>query len=133
MTEADHRSDARERALYVLYEAASKMCSVPEVFAQHVLEPEVLTEELAVGTEDHREKIDGLIAERAEGWTLDRMAIIDLAIMRLAVYELLERPEVPTAVILDEAVELATRFSTDASGRFVNGVLAAIARDIGRL
>lgn len=133
MTDADRRSEARERALYVLYESASKDLTVTEVFEQHVLEPDPLTKELALGTDDHRSRIDALIAGRSEGWTLERMAVIDLAIMRLAVFELLERPEVPAAVVLDEAVELATRFSTDASGRFVNGVLAAIARDLGRL
>jgi len=58
------------------------------------------------------------------------MPILDLAIMRMALFELLERSEVPTAVVLDEAVDLAKRFSPDDSGRFVNGVLAAIASEV---
>jgi N utilization substance protein B len=58
------------------------------------------------------------------------MPVLDLNVMRLGAYELLERPHVPTAVVLNEAVELAKRFSTDDSGRFVNGVLAAIAHDV---
>ena len=58
------------------------------------------------------------------------MPVLDLSVMRLAVFELVERPDVPTAVVLDEAVELAKRYSTDDSGRFVNGVLAAIAADV---
>jgi N utilization substance protein B len=58
------------------------------------------------------------------------MPVIDVAIMRMALFELLERADVPTAVVLDEAVDLAKRFSTDDSGRFVNGVLAAIASEV---
>ena len=58
------------------------------------------------------------------------MPVLDLNVMRLGAYELLARPEVPTAVVLNEAVELVKRFSTDDSGRFVNGVLAAIAADV---
>ncbi len=60
------------------------------------------------------------------------MPVIDLSVMRLATYELIARPDVPVAVVIDEAVELAKRFSTDHSGRFVNGVLAAIAADVRR-
>ena len=74
--------------------------------------------------------IDRHIDERAKGWTLTRMPVLDLNVMRLGVFELLERPDVPTAVVLNEAVELAKRFSTDDSGRFVNGVLAAVAADV---
>jgi N utilization substance protein B len=58
------------------------------------------------------------------------MPVIDRTVMRIATFELLERPDVPSAVVLNEAVELAKRFSTDDSGRFVNGVLSAIARDV---
>ena len=67
---------------------------------------------------------------RAKGWTLDRMPVIDLNVLRIASFELAERPDVPVAVVLDEAVELAKRFSTDDSGRFVNGVLSALAGDL---
>ena len=74
--------------------------------------------------------LDELIAAKAKGWTLARMPVLDLSVMRLAVFELIERPDVPTAVVLNEAVELVKRFSTDDSGRFVNGVLAAIAHEV---
>ena len=63
---------------------------------------------------------------KAKGWTLARMPLIDLTVMRIAGFELLGRLDVPVAVVLDEAVELAKRFSTDDSGRFVNGVLSAL-------
>ena len=69
-----------------------------------------------------------MIAAHAQGWTLERMPAIDRTVLRIAGFELLDRPDVPVAVVLDEAVELAKRFSTDDSGRFVNGVLASIAK-----
>ena len=124
----DERSDARERALYLLYEAESKGIAPADALALQVLEPDALTAELVAGVGEHRERLDAAIAARAKGWTLDRMPVIDLNVLRIASFELAERPEVPVAVVLDEAVELAKRFSTDDSGRFVNGVLATVAR-----
>ncbi|MGA1060815.1 MAG: transcription antitermination factor NusB [Ilumatobacteraceae bacterium] len=130
MTTADDRSDSRERALNLLYEARSKGVSVAEVIDALVVRPDDLAERLARGSDDCAGRADELIAAKARGWTLARMPVIDLAVMRMATFELLERPEVPTAVVLDEAVELAKRYSTDDSGRFVNGVLAAIAAEV---
>lgn len=124
----DERSDARERALYLLYEAHSKGIDPVEAVRAQVIEPEELTQFLVQGVEEHRGALDEMIAAHARGWTLERMPVLDLQVMRLAAFELLHRPEVPTAVVLAEAVELAGRFSTDDSGRFINGVLAAIAR-----
>ncbi len=126
----DERSDARERALYLLYEAESKGIAPADALALQVLEPDALTAELVAGVGEHRERLDAAIAARAKGWTLDRMPVIDLNVLRIASFELAERPEVPVAVVLDEAVELAKRFSTDDSGRFVNGVLSALAGDL---
>lgn len=129
MERPDERSDARERALYLLYEAHSKGIAPVDTIDLQVIEPDELTQELVRGVGDHLERLDAMIDERAQGWTLARMPVLDLNVMRLGAYELLERPHVPTAVVLNEAVELAKQFSTDDSGRFVNGVLAAIARD----
>jgi N utilization substance protein B len=126
----DERSDARERALYLLYEAHSKGIAPADALALQVLEPDVLTTQLVSGVGEHRERLDAAIASRAKGWTLERMPVIDLNVLRIASYELAERPDVPVAVVLDEAVELAKRFSTDDSGRFVNGVLSALAGDL---
>ena len=126
----DERSDARERALYLLYEAHSKGISPTDALALQVLAPDELTAALVTGVEAHRDRIDSAIAARATGWSLDRMPVIDLNVLRIATYELAERPDVPVAVVLDEAVELAKRFSTDQSGRFVNGVLSAVAGDL---
>jgi transcription antitermination protein NusB len=130
MDRPDERSDARERALYLLYEAHSKGISPADTIDVQVLEPDALTQELVRGVSAQMFKIDELIAGRSKGWSLTRMPVLDLSVMRLAVWELLQRPHVPTAVILNEAVELAKRYSTDDSGRFVNGVLAAIAADV---
>mgnify|MGYP000846105506 CR=1 FL=1 len=122
----DQRSDARERAMLLLYEAHSKGITAREALRAQVLKPDELTFDLVEGVEDHRERIDAVLAAHAKGWTLARMPIIDLTVMRIAAFELLGKPEVPVAVVLDEAVELAKRFSTDDSGRFVNGVLSAL-------
>jgi N utilization substance protein B len=126
----DERSDARERALYLLYEAHSKGIDPTDALALQVLEPDELTTMLVSGVEAHREQLDAAIAAKAKGWTLDRMPVLDLNVLRLASFELAERPDVPVAVVLDEAVELAKRFSTDDSGRFVNGVLSALVDEL---
>jgi len=126
----DERSDARERALYLLYEAHSKGVAPADTIELQVIEPDAMTQELVTGVGEWLDTLDAHIATHAKGWTLARMPVLDLSVMRLAVYELLRRPDVPTAVVLNEAVELAKRFSTDDSGRFVNGVLAAIAADV---
>lgn len=125
-TENDARTDARERSMILLYEAASKSLPVSEVVEAQVVSPDALTRLLVLGVDEHRDRLDAEIAAHAKGWTLARMPLIDLTVMRIAGFELLARPEVPVAVVLDEAVELAKRFSTDDSGRFVNGVLSAL-------
>jgi transcription antitermination protein NusB len=122
----DERSDARERALYLLYEAESKGLTPIEVLELQVLEPDELTQTLVRGVAEHRDRLDAAIADKATGWTLARMPMIDLNVLRIGAFELAERPDVPTAVVLDEAVSLVKQFSTDDSGRFVNGVLAAL-------
>jgi N utilization substance protein B len=83
--------------------------------------------EIVDGVTDHREEIDELIVSYAQGWVIDRMPNIDRALLRLAAWEILFNSEVPTAVAIDEAVELAKEYSTDDSGRFINGVLGRIA------
>jgi N utilization substance protein B len=122
----DERSDARERALILLYEAETKGIAPSEVLAAQVAPPDELTLVLVRGVEAHLAQLDAAIAAHAKGWTLARMPAIDRNVLRVAAFELLGRRDVPVAVVLDEAVELAKRFSTDDSGRFVNGVLAAL-------
>ncbi len=132
MERPDERSDARERALYLLYEAHSKGIAPADALSLQVLEPDELTRTLVSGVGEHGEQIDQAIARRAKGWTLARMPVLDLNVLRLGAFELAYRPDVPVAVVLDEAVELAKRFSTDDSGRFVNGVLSALVDDLRR-
>ena len=127
---ADERTDAREQAIMLLYEAEQRSVSPLELLADRGLASEDLALALLRGVENARPAIDSLIVEHAKGWALDRMPALDRAVLRLAIHELNDRPDVPTAVIIDEAVELAKRFSTDDSGRFVNGVLASVARKV---
>jgi N utilization substance protein B len=84
---------------------------------------------LVEGATDHLPDIDLLLEEHADGWTVARMAAVDRTILRVAVEELLFRGDVPDAVAINEAVEAANELSTEASGRFVNGILGRIARD----
>ncbi len=89
--------------------------------------------EVPVGTLDvafYRDDIDATIRRFARGWSLERMPVVDRAVLRMAIYELLHRPDVPTGAVISEAVELAKRYSTDDSGRFVNGMLSNIAEEV---
>jgi N utilization substance protein B len=126
----DRRSDARERALYLLYEADAKGISPVDALELQIVEPDEMTTTLIRGVAELRDRLDEAIAARASGWTLERMPVLDLSVLRIGAFELAQRPDVPVAVVIDEAVELAKRFSTDASGRFVNGVLSALAEDL---
>ena len=130
MSRPDERSDARERALYLLYEAHSKGISPSDALSLQVLEPDELTVLIVNGVEAHTAELDAAIAVKSKGWTLERMPVLDLNVLRIAAFELLERSDVPVAVVLDEAVKLAKRFSTDDSGKFVNGVLAALTAEL---
>jgi N utilization substance protein B len=123
-------AEARERALVLLYEAESRAANVADVVASEVVAPPALAVDLARGVEAGTPRYDALISSKARGWRLERMPMIDRAILRLALHELSERPDTPTAVVLDEAVELAKRYSTENSGRFVNGVLAALVPEV---
>jgi N utilization substance protein B len=121
---------ARERALELLYETEAKDATVEGILAALPVTPDPYAVDVVTGVSEHRERIDALILRLAPDWPLDRMPVVDRNVLRLGVYELMDRPDVPTAVILDEAVALAKRYSTDESGRFVNGVLAAAAREL---
>jgi N utilization substance protein B len=127
---ASTRRQARERALGLLYEAVSKGRSARSVLDDQPVEPDPFAVDVATGVDEHQADIDQLIRRFARGWTLERMPVIDRLLLRMGSYELLERPDVPTAAVISEAVELAKRFSTDDSSRFVNGVLARIADEV---
>ncbi|MGH9170338.1 MAG: transcription antitermination factor NusB [Acidimicrobiales bacterium] len=121
------RRRSRERALELGYEAEAKQISLVDLVAELPVAPEEYGERLAVGLGKRIGEIDALVSAHSSGWALDRMPAVDRCILRIATYELLAEPDVPFAVVIDEAVELAKEYSTEDSGRFVNGVLAAIA------
>jgi putative hydrolase of the HAD superfamily len=130
-SEVESRRGARERALELLYEAEAKALSVERVLAGLPVAPVEMAVELVRGVAAHAERIDEIVARRvAPRWTLARLAALDRAVLRLATYELLERPDRSNAVIINEAVVLARRYGTDGSARFVNGVLSAVAAEI---
>jgi N utilization substance protein B len=124
------RSKARKRAVDVLYEAGQRDGDVLETLKARLVQSDPPVPEYAVelveGVVGNRARIDELLATYAQDWTLDRMPPVDLAILRLGVYELLWRDDVPDAVAVSEAVELASSLSTDESPAFVNGLLARI-------
>jgi N utilization substance protein B len=124
------RSRGREVALQVLYQVEQNPgVSSEEIrrfIQRRLLEDRKLcefTEGLIAGVKEHQERIDAMISQVAENWRLDRMATIDRNILRLGAYEMLFRPEVPAKVAINEALELAKRYSTAQSSRFVNGIL----------
>jgi len=123
------RRAGRERALSLLYEAEAKGLSVDDLLAELPVAPDPFALDLVRGVGTGRERIDAAIAGHAINWEIDRMPAVDRALLRLAVYELMERGDVPVGVVISEAVELAKQYSTEESGSFVNGVLAAVAAE----
>ena len=124
------RSLARERALGLLYEASLKSIAPSEVIAALTVPPDPFASALVLAVEVGRERIDALVGAASVDWELDRMPVLDLSVLRIAVAELIGWPETPVAVVLNEAVELAKEFSTEESGRFVNGVLSTVAAEV---
>jgi N utilization substance protein B len=124
------RSKARKRALDLLYEAELRGEPVLELLDQRITEasPPVVpyAAQLVRGVQEHRERIDELLAAHAEDWTLDRMPAVDRNILRIGAYELLWADDVPDGVAISEAVQLARSLSTEASPAFVNGLLARL-------
>jgi N utilization substance protein B len=124
------RRQARERALSLLYEAEAKQASPTDVLDELPVAPAPFAEELVRGVAAHADQVDDLIGRYARDWTIERMPAVDRALLRMAVFELLHRPDVPTGVVISEAVELAGQYSTDESSRFVNGMLSRIADEV---
>ena len=126
------RSKARKRAVDLIYEADLRGADAVTTLAERVAlaDPPIndYTIELVEGVQEHREAIDELLAEYSEGWTLERMPGVDRAILRIGLFELLWSAEVPDAVAIDEAVELAKALSTDDSPKFINGILGRVLR-----
>ncbi|WP_019180679.1 transcription antitermination factor NusB [Microbacterium yannicii] len=131
------RTKARKRALDILFQADVRGDEIATILAAEAKraanEPArqaswLYAREIVDGVIDNRDAIDEQITTFAKDWSLSRMPAVDRAVLRLATWEILYNDEVPAAVAIDEAVELAKEFSTDDSGSFVHGVLARIAR-----
>jgi transcription antitermination protein NusB len=121
------RHQSRERALGLLYEAELKGETPSVVLEELPIPADEFTRVLVEAAEHRRPDADRLIAEASVGWPLDRMAVVDRLILRMASAELLDPAGPPVAVVIDEAVELAKTYSTDESGGFVNGILSTVA------
>lgn len=131
------RTKARKRALDILFQADVRGDDLATVLAAEARraanEPAresswLYARDIVDGVIDHRDEIDEQITTFAKDWSLARMPAVDRAVLRIGTWEILHNNDVPTAVAIDEAVELAKEFSTDDSGAFVHGVLARIAR-----
>ena len=131
MTDTAPRHQQRERALSLLYEAELKGEAPLQVVDALPLPPDPFVRALIEQVVATREEADRRIAAASVGWPLERMAVIDRIVLRMAVAELLDAEGPPVAVAIDEAVELVKAYSTDESGRFVNGILSTIAADLG--
>ena len=130
------RTRSRELALQLLYQIDARGDEVLATMEQFFEgeesadeEVRVFTRKLVTGTRDSAEEIDALLTEAAENWRLDRMALVDRNILRMAVYEMLHIEEIPAKVSINEAIELGKRFSTKQSGSFINGILDRIRRE----
>jgi transcription antitermination protein NusB len=124
------RREARERALGLCYEAELRGVDAAELLDQLPASPDPYATTLVRGVADHRDEIDALLSDFSEHWALERMPAVDRAILRVGCYELGWEPELPDAVVVSEAVELARQYSTNDSPRFVNGMLAKIAEHV---
>jgi N utilization substance protein B len=131
------RTKARKRAIDILYSADVRQTTIEDALAAEAVrassEPDrqaswLYAREIVDGVVDHREEIDELIETYSQGWTLSRMPMIDRAILRIGIWEILFNDAVPHAVAIDEAVEAAKILSTNDSAGFVNGLLGRIAQ-----
>ena len=125
------RRSARRHAVFVLYQQDLLKLSADGALARAGdSRGDEYTAALVRGVDDHRPEIDEVLTKHVEGWSLQRLGVLERAILRLATYELIWQSEVPSAVVLDEAVEYAKRFCSDEAGSLVNGVLGAVARTV---
>ena len=124
------RREARERALGLAYECEQRAFTASELLGDLPVPPDEYARRMVLGVESHHDEIDALIRKYSEHWALERMPVVDRTLLRLACSELGWSDDVPTAVVISEAVELAQQYSTKDSGRFVNGLLSRIAEEV---
>jgi transcription antitermination factor NusB len=132
------RRKAREVALQFLYQLDQHgdldhpAAHEAEFWARHPVDDETraFATALVHGATSRHAEVDALITQYAENWDLDRMAVVDRNILRLSVYELLDHPTVPPKVAINEAIEIAKKFGTRESGRFINGILDRVHKEL---
>jgi N utilization substance protein B len=134
-----NRRGAREAAMRIMYSmeysanssGLNGEQSAKDYWTAHKVSDQMRDYAMSIvnGVEKKKAEIDSLITEASENWTLDRMAAVDRNILRIAAYELLERQDVPPAVVVDEALEIAKRYSDQESVAFINGILGKLAKD----
>jgi transcription antitermination protein NusB len=134
------RRKAREHALQILFQLDLRKekpsaASLRRFWMEFQPEEEVkaFAEEIIKGTYKHLPEINGLIHQCAKNWSLERMAVVDRNVLRMAIYEILYRIDIPTSVSINEAIEIAKKYGTEESGAFVNGILDRVARLTGKL
>lgn len=127
LVDGSQRHQVRERALGLLYEAEVKGVEMAELLAAQELPLEPYAHTLVTGTAYYQGDIDTRLEELSEGWTVARMPALDRAILRLASFELSHSTDIPVAVVINEAVELAHEYSTPSSAGFINGLLSQVA------
>ena len=121
------RHQVRERAIGLLYEAEVKAVDMAELLAAQELPLDPYAHTLVTGVAHHQDDIDARLEELSDRWPVARMPALDRAILRLASFELFHSTDIPVAVIINEAVELAHEYSTPASAGFINGLLSQVA------
>lgn len=134
------RRKAREHALQILFQLDIRKEKPSAVLLKRFWaeqdpddEVKAFAEEIIKGTFKHLAEINALIHKSAKNWSLDRMSIVDRNVLRMAVYEILHRMDIPTSVTINEAIEIAKKYGTEESGSFVNGILDNVARMTGKL
>ena len=131
------RTTAREAAVQMLYAWEASQEQLDRVIREYWRETpgdaegRAYADETVRGVAERREELDARITRASDNWRLERMTRVDRNVLRLGTFELCHRVDVPRAVILDESVELAKRFGTEESGKFVNGVLERVANELG--
>ncbi len=127
-----NRKAARELAFEIIFEKNFRDEPIPEIIADAIEARQIVDDdfarETAMGVWSNLEKIDVIISENLQGWTITRISKVALAILRLSVYEIMFSDAVPVSVSINEAVELAKKFGGDDDPSYINGVLGSVAR-----
>ncbi len=124
------RREGRERILGLLYESESKAIPLADLVGELQLPLTGYAAQIAGGISETLDELDELVERTSHHWSVERMPAVDRALLRMATHELRSRPDIPAGAIISEAVEMASEYSTDASSRFVNGVLARLATEL---